>query len=98
MSKVTQDEEKKATELGLGLEELIRRGARELIQKAIETELGELLSRYGNVSTLRRVGKLLELEGVAESLLRKLSRRLTTSSALTPWVPSLPKRGTVDRR
>ena len=52
MSKVTQDEQEKATELGLGLEELIRRGARELIQKAIETELGELLSRYGNVSTL----------------------------------------------
>ena len=51
MSKVTRDEEKKATELGLGLEELIRRGARELIQKAIETELGELLSRYGNVSS-----------------------------------------------
>jgi len=52
MSKVTQDEERKATELGLGLEELIRRGARELVQQAIETELGELLSRYGNVSTL----------------------------------------------
>ena len=52
MSKVTRDEEQKATELGLGLEELIRRGAGELIQQAIETELGALLSRYGNVSTV----------------------------------------------
>ena len=54
--------------------------------------------QYGNVSTLRRLGKLLELEGVAESLLRKLARKLTPSSALIAWVPTLPKRGTVDRR
>ncbi|MHB8902506.1 MAG: type IV toxin-antitoxin system AbiEi family antitoxin domain-containing protein [Thermoguttaceae bacterium] len=54
--------------------------------------------RYGNMSTLRRIGTLLELEGVAERLLQKLSRSLTPSSALIPWVPNLPKRGTVDRR
>ena len=54
--------------------------------------------RYGNVSTLRRLGKLLEWEGVGEPLLRKLESRLKPSSALIPWVPTLPKRGTVDRR
>jgi transposase-like protein len=38
--------------MGLTLEELIRRGARELIQNAIEVEVRELLAEYGNVRTL----------------------------------------------
>jgi len=52
MSKVTQDELRNPSELGLSLEELIRRGARELIQKAIEAEVAELLATYVNVNTL----------------------------------------------
>ena len=54
--------------------------------------------RYANVSTLRRLGRLLEREGVREPLVRKLESKLKPSSALIPWVPTLPKRGTVDRR
>jgi predicted transcriptional regulator of viral defense system len=61
-------------------------------------EIVRVALQYANVSTLRRLGKLLELEGVTEPLLRKLARKLTPSSALIPWVPTLPKRGTVDRR
>lgn len=41
-----------ATEMGLTLEELIRRGAQELIQNAIEVEVRALLAEYGNVRTL----------------------------------------------
>ncbi len=40
------------SEMGLSLEGLIRRGARELIQKAIEVEVQELLAEYGNVKVL----------------------------------------------
>ena len=40
------------SEMGLSLEELIRRAARELIQKAIEVEVQELLAEYGNVKML----------------------------------------------
>ena len=36
-------------------------------------EIVRVALQYGNVSTLRRLGKLLELEGVAELLLRKLA-------------------------
>lgn len=54
--------------------------------------------RYSNTSTLRRIGKLLEMEGVAESLLRKIERELPRTSAEIPWCPTRPKRGTVDRR
>ena len=38
--------------MGLSLEDLIRRGARGLIQKAIEVEVKELLEEYGNVKML----------------------------------------------
>ena len=39
-------------EIGLGLDELIRRGARQVIQQAIEAELAQLIEQYGNVKTL----------------------------------------------
>jgi len=39
-------------EIGLGLEDLIRRGARQIIQQAVEVELAQLLEQYENVKTL----------------------------------------------
>lgn len=54
--------------------------------------------KYGNTGTLRRLGKLLEQEGVAERLLKKLERRLTPTSAFIAWSPTRSKRGSVDRR
>jgi len=61
-------------------------------------DLIRVARRYGNVSTLRRLGRLLEMEGVDETLLRRLQRQIPSSSALIPWIPTLPKRGIVDRR
>lgn len=52
MTKDTKKESAKQSELGVTLEELIRRGARELIQKAIEVEVRELLADYENVKML----------------------------------------------
>ena len=52
MMKDTKKESTEQSELGLTLEELIRRGARELIQKAIEVEVRELLADYENVKML----------------------------------------------
>jgi transposase-like protein len=52
MSKDTSRAGGGATEMGLTLEQLIRRGARDLIQNAIEVEVRELLVEYGNVRTL----------------------------------------------
>ncbi|PZP48851.1 MAG: IS256 family transposase, partial [Azospira oryzae] len=49
MNKDTSKTSGSANEMGFSLEELIRRGARELIQKAIEVEVQELLAEYGNV-------------------------------------------------
>lgn len=39
-------------EIGLGLDDLIHRGARQVIQQAIEAELAQLLDQYENVTTL----------------------------------------------
>jgi hypothetical protein len=54
--------------------------------------------RYSNTSTLRRLGKLFEMEGVDETLLRKIERELPKTSAEIPWCPTRAKRGTIDRR
>lgn len=54
--------------------------------------------RYGNIATMRRMGALLEREGVSSSLLRRLDRRLRRTRSTIPWDPTRTKRGTVDRR
>lgn len=40
------------SEIGLGLDDIIRRGARQVIQQAIEAELSQLLEQYENVKTM----------------------------------------------
>lgn len=52
MDKDTSRTSGNATEVGLTLEQLIRREARKLIQGAIEVEAQELLSEYAKVRTL----------------------------------------------
>ncbi|MGO9124822.1 MAG: IS256 family transposase [Terriglobales bacterium] len=42
-----------ASEMELSLDDLVRRGARQVIQQAIEAELAELLSSCANVTTLK---------------------------------------------
>ena len=57
-------------------------------------DLVEAAIAYGNQGTIRRIGAALEREGVQEGLLRKLERELSRTSALIPFVPARPKRGT----
>jgi len=66
--------------------------------RATADQLVQVALAYANISTWRRLGRLLESESVEASVLRKLERRIPASSAFVPWVPTLPKRGTVDRR
>lgn len=71
---------------------------RELKAKRItETELVSTTLKFGDKGTIRRVGVLLEQENVTESLLRRLRRAVPKSTSLIPWIPTLPKRGTVNR-
>jgi predicted transcriptional regulator of viral defense system len=56
-------------------------------------KLVQLALEYGNQGTMRRIGYLLEREGIRRSLVRKLKDALNPSSALIPWDPTRPKRG-----
>jgi len=52
MSKGKQEHEMGLQEIGLSLDDLVRRGARQVIQQAIEAELAQLLEQYENVKML----------------------------------------------
>ena len=54
--------------------------------------------RYGDKGKIRRIGLLLERQGAAVNLLRKLEGALAPSSGLIPWIPGKPKRGMISRR
>jgi predicted transcriptional regulator of viral defense system len=72
---------------------------RELRENRVDVlDLLKITLRYGDTGTIRRIGILLEYEGVASALLRKLARTLNATSSLIPWIPDRPKRGTVNRR
>ena len=61
-------------------------------------ELVRIVTRYGNLGTVRRIGALLDRKKVDDSLLRELARRIKPSKSLIPWDPTRPKRGKVDAR
>jgi predicted transcriptional regulator of viral defense system len=61
-------------------------------------ELVRVTLRYADIGTIRRIGALLDREGVEATLLRKLERALKPSTSLISWIPTQPKRGSVDRR
>jgi transposase-like protein len=53
MSKDKQEQGNGLPEIGLSLDDLVRRGARQVIQQVIEVELAQLLEQYGNVKTVQ---------------------------------------------
>jgi len=61
-------------------------------------DLSETAIRFGNLGTLRRIGALLEQIGAQESVLKRLQRKLTPSTAKIPLVPGRPACGTYLRR
>src|SRR5207302_10933782 len=68
------------------------------LKKVTATELVDLTLRYGDKGTIRRIGALLEQEGVARSLLKKLEKALPQTTSLIPWIPTAPTPWTVNRR
>lgn len=52
MKKSNQEKSSGLSEIGLGLDDLIHRGARQIIRQVIETELEQMLEEYANVKTL----------------------------------------------
>jgi len=67
-------------------------------KRVTPADLVSVTLKYGDIGTIRRMGALLEREGVQSSLLKKLEKALPKTSSLIPWIPIKPKRGTVNRR
>jgi predicted transcriptional regulator of viral defense system len=61
-------------------------------------ELVRIVLTYGDTGTIRRIGALLEAEGVGPTLLKNLEGVLKPSTGLIPWIPTRPKRGKINRR
>jgi predicted transcriptional regulator of viral defense system len=61
-------------------------------------DLVRITLRYGDVGAVRRIGALLDREGVDERQLRRLEQRLRTPKNPIPWIPGRARRGKVDRR
>ena len=61
-------------------------------------ELVRITLRYGDVGAIRRIGALLDREGVDERQLRRLEQRLRMPKNPIPWIPGRARRGKVDRR
>jgi hypothetical protein len=55
MRKDMQKQEIGLPEIGMSLDDVIRRGARQVIQQAIEAELAQLLEQYENVKTVSAI-------------------------------------------
>jgi predicted transcriptional regulator of viral defense system len=67
-------------------------------KRVAAAELVAVTLQYGDKGTIRRIGVLLERERTKTELLRKLEASLEASTSLIPWIPTKPKRGTVNRR
>jgi len=61
-------------------------------------ELVRITLRYGDVGAVRRIGALLEREGVDARLLEALAQDLRTPKNPIPWIPGRARRGAIDRR
>ena len=61
-------------------------------------DLSKTTVRFGNLGTIRRIGAFLEQMGTQESVLNRLQRKLTPSTAKIPLVPGRPVRGTLLKR
>jgi len=60
--------------------------------------LVEATLRYGDVGTIRRIGALLDREGIDPKSLERLEQALRPTTSFIPWIPTRPKRGTTNRR
>lgn len=64
-------------------------------------DAGQLVAatlKYGDKGAIRRIGALLDGTGVEQRLLRKLEKAVPRTSSFIPWIPTLPKRGTINQR
>jgi predicted transcriptional regulator of viral defense system len=65
---------------------------------SISAELVDVVIRYGNQATTRRIGCLLDVLGQPSRLVNRLQRQINNSRAIIPWIPDRPARGKASRK
>ncbi len=61
-----------------------------------EKKIISVTAKYGNKSSIRRIGYLLSSYGIAESSLLSLKRLLGKSKSLIPWIPGKSATGSIN--
>jgi len=61
-------------------------------------EFVDVVVRYGNQATTRRIGYLLEISDQPLELLEKLNHNINESSALISWIPGKSAQGKINRK
>jgi predicted transcriptional regulator of viral defense system len=67
-------------------------------ERVTASELAQVAVAFGNQGTIRRIGALLEREGVDQKLLRPLESALNRSKSVIAAVPGGPRRGSISKR
>jgi predicted transcriptional regulator of viral defense system len=78
------------------------RGVEEVIYsskaRTLMDALVDVVIRYGNQATTRRIGCLLDVLGQPSRLVNRLQRQINNSRAIIPWIPDRPARGKASRK
>lgn len=61
-------------------------------------KLAEIAIQYGNQSTLRRIGYLLDSMNTAQSILNEMKELLSNNNSIIPYVPGRNTKGPVNRK
>jgi predicted transcriptional regulator of viral defense system len=64
----------------------------------LATELIKVTIKYGNIATIRRIGYLFDIISPKPRMIKQLQSQLRASSALIPWIPGRPAKGTINRK
>lgn len=62
----------------------------------LASELVEVTIKYGNMATKRRIGYLLDTLIQTQEMTSRLQRKLSTSTAVIPWIPNRPAKGKIN--
>ena len=65
--------------------------------KDLVKDLVHLALQHGNAGTMRRIGYILEANGVSTRLTSKLKAAVSKTRSLVPLIPTRPARGDIDR-
>lgn len=65
--------------------------------RAAADDLISVTIKFGNKGTVRRIGYLLEMLGVKNSLLKSMKGKMGSTKSLVRWIPDRPAKGSMNK-